>query len=435
MKRKSFKKNKYKISIIGLGYVGLPLAIEFGKKFDVVGFDTNYQRLKELKLGFDRNSEIKKNDLKKIKKLIFTSDLKDLENCNIYIIAVPTPIYKDKTPNLSFLENATKLVAKVLKPGNIVIYESTVYPGTTDDFCAPILEKISGLKYITFKNQDNVKKGFYCGYSPERINPGDKKHTIKNVCKIISGSTPKVTNIINNLYKKIISAGTYKAENIRVAEAAKIIENTQRDINIALINELKIIFDKLDINTFSVLNAASTKWNFLRFVPGLVGGHCIGVDPYYLTYKAKSVGYKPKVVLSGRKINDEMGFYIAKRFIKKIKNVNNNKNIRILMMGITFKENCSDLRNSRIPDIIQVLKKNNFNVDVYDPIADPKSIHKEFNIKPISILKPKKYDGIIIAVAHNHFKKIGIKKIQNLCKNKKVIFDLKNMFGKIDSIN
>ena len=333
--------NKYKIAIIGLGYVGLPLAVEFSHHYNVIGYDINSKRINELKSGFDRTFEVKKKDLNNLKSLFFTSKSKDLIDTNIFIVAVPTPIFKNKEPDLSLLTKATKTVGRFLNPGNIVIYESTVYPGTTEEYCVPILEDISGLRYLySNNNHKNINNGFYCGYSPERINPGDKKHNIKNICKITSGSTPKVSNIINKLYKKIIKAGTYKAPSIKVAEAAKIIENTQRDINIALINELAIIFNHLKIDTHSVLEAASTKWNFLPFKPGLVGGHCIGIDPYYLTYKSKLIGYKPKVVLAGRKINDSMGFFVAQCLMKEM----NKKNIKlkkanILIMGLAFKEN------------------------------------------------------------------------------------------------
>ena len=431
MKRNKITKNKYKISIIGLGYVGLPLAVEFSGYYNVIGYDINSKRINELRSGLDRNLEIKTKNLKKSNSLFFTSNNNDLIDTNVFIITVPTPIFKNKEPDLSLLTKATKTVGKFLKPGNIVIYESTVYPGTTEEYCVPILENISGLRYLYSNNKHkNINNGFYCGYSPERINPGDKNHDLRNICKITSGSTPKISNIIDKLYKKIIIAGTYKAPSIKVAEAAKIIENTQRDINIALINELAIIFNHLKIDTHSVLEAASTKWNFLPFKPGLVGGHCIGVDPYYLTYKSKLVGYKPKVVLAGRKINDSMGFFVAQCLMKEM----NKKNIKltkanILIMGLAFKENCSDIRNSRVIDIIEKLKKNNCKIDVYDPEVDQSKVFIDYKIKPILKVKENFYDAVIIAVTHDRFKKMGIKKIKKLCKKTHIIYDIKNLFG------
>jgi len=431
MKKNISINTKYKISIIGLGYVGLPLAVEFSNQYKVIGYDINSKRISELKLGFDRTFEVKTKKLKKLKNLFFTSNTKDLIDTNIFIVTVPTPVFKNKEPDLSLLAKATKTVGKFLKSGNIVIYESTVYPGTTEEYCVPILENISGLRYLCSTNKyAKNDKGFYCGYSPERINPADKNHGIKNICKITSGSTPKISNIIDKLYKKIITAGTYKAPSIKVAEAAKIIENTQRDINIALINELAIIFNHLKIDTHSVLKAAATKWNFLQFTPGLVGGHCIGVDPYYLAYKSKLSGYKPKVVLAGRKINDSMGFFVAQCLMKKMnkKNIKLNKS-NILIMGLTFKENCSDIRNSRVIDIINKLKKNNCKIDVYDPEADHSKAFLEYQIKLILKIKKNFYDAVVIAVTHNKFKKMGIRKIKKLCKKKHVIYDIKNLFG------
>ena len=431
IKQNIVTKNKYKIAIVGLGYVGLPLAVEFSKHYNVTGYDINTKRINELKSGFDGTSEVKEKNLKNSKNLYFTSNSNDLIHTNIFIITVPTPVFKNKQPDLSLLVKATKTVGRFLKPGNIVIYESTVYPGTTEEYCVPILEEISGLRYLYSNNKHkNISNGFYCGYSPERINPGDKKHNIKNICKIISGSTPKISNVINNLYKKIIKAGTYKAPSIRVAEAAKIIENTQRDLNIALINELAIIFNNLKIDTHSVLEAASTKWNFLPFKPGLVGGHCIGIDPYYLTYKSKLIGYNPKVVLAGRKINDSMGFFVAQCLMKEMnkKNIKLNKS-NILIMGMAFKENCSDIRNTRVIDIIEKLKKNNCKIDIYDPVVDPSKVFKEYMIRPKLKLKENFYDAVVIAVSHNIFKKMGIKKIKKLCKKTNVIYDIKNLFG------
>ncbi len=412
--------NNLKLAIIGLGYVGLPLAVEFGKVIQTTGYDLNKKRVKELQNGKDRTLEISKKDIKDSKKLIFTSNKKNLDSANCYIIAVPTPIDKHNKPNLTYLVNASKIVGKVLKKGNIVIYESTVYPGCTEDECVPILEKFSKLKY---------NKEFFCGYSPERINPGDKKHRIKNIKKITSGSTPKVSKLIDNLYNKIIHAGTFRASSIKVAEAAKVIENTQRDLNIALINELSILFKKMNLSTEDVLNAAGSKWNFLNFRPGLVGGHCIGVDPYYLTFKSKSLNYNPKIILAGRKLNDNMSKYVANEFIKNL----NNKLIKIerakvLIMGLSFKENCPDLRNSGVFNVIRILKKNKLNLDLYDPWADKNEVKNLYGNFPIKKLKSNNYDGIIIVVAHKKFKNMGIKKISSLCKKKRVIYDLKYIF-------
>ena len=429
MQSKILISSNLKISVIGLGYIGLPLAIEFSKKFNVIGYDINFKRIQQLNKGFDKSSGIKLK-YKKENKIKFTSNNKYLQNSDIFIITVPTPIHKNKKPNLSFLRRATVLVGNFIKDQSIIIYESTVYPGTTEEYCAPILEKVSGLKYIN--SSKNIKKninGFYCGYSPERINPGDNKHNIKNICKITSGSTPKISNFINELYKKIINVGTYKVKSIKIAEAAKIIENAQRDINIALINELSIIFHKMDIDTHLVLKAAKTKWNFFPFYPGLVGGHCIGVDPYYLTYKAKQFGYEPQVLLSGRKINDKMGFYVSEILIKKMRlNKIKIKNSKVLIMGLTFKENCSDIRNTRIIDIIKKLKIYGLKTEIYDPLVESKIAFEEYNIKLIKNLKNKSYDSVIIAVAHSIFRKMGINKIRKLCKKKNVIFDVKNIF-------
>ena len=409
-----------RLGIIGLGYVGLPLAVEFGKIKRTIGFDLNIKRVKELQSGIDQTLELNKEQIKKSKKLIFTNNINDLKSVNCYIIAVPTPINKYKKPDLSNLFSASKLVGKILKKGDLVIYESTVYPGCTEDDCVPILEKFSKLKY---------NKDFFCGYSPERINPGDKKHNITNIKKITSGSTYNVSIIVDKLYKKIVTVGTYKAPNIKVAEAAKVIENTQRDLNIALINELSILFKKMNINTEAVLKAAGSKWNFLPFRPGLVGGHCIGVDPYYLTHKAKSINYNPTIILAGRKLNDGMSLYVANQFLKTMnKNFIKTKGSRILIMGLSFKENCPDLRNSGVTNVIKQLKKNGCNLDFYDPWVDRNEVKKLYKKFPLKKLKYKIYDGIIITVAHSQFKKMGIKKIHKLCKKKKVIYDLKNLF-------
>ena len=418
----SYKNREIKLAIIGLGYVGLPLALEFAKKKRVIGFDINKKRIRELKSGFDINLEFNKKELKSSKKIKFTNSEKDLKFANCYIISVPTPVDKMKKPDLKPLLEACKKIGGIIKKGDLIIYESTVYPGCTEEQCVPVLEKFSKLKF---------NKDFFCGYSPERINPGDKVHTISNVKKITSGSTPKIANVIDKLYNEIITVGTHKAPSIKVAEAAKIIENTQRDLNIAFINELYILFNKLNIDTKAVLDAAETKWNFLPFKPGLVGGHCIGVDPYYLTYKAKSINYKPKIILAGRKINDKMGNYIALNLINKMKKKNIEiKGSKILIMGLTFKENCADIRNSGIKSVINKLKKNKCNLDLYDPWADKKEIKKTYGIFPISKLKKNTYDSILIAVAHEKFKTLGIKFISNLCKKKHIIFDLKFLFSK-----
>ncbi len=413
---------KIKLAIIGLGYVGLPLALEFAKIRSVIGFDINELRIKELNSGLDRNLEFDKKKLKSSKKLKFTNSAEELKSANCYIVAVPTPIDEFKKPNLKPLLMASKLVSNLLKKKDLVIYESTVYPGCVEGECVPVLEKFSKLKL----NQD-----FFCGYSPERINPGDKDRTISNIKKITSGSTPVIADLVDDLYNEIITVGTHKAPSIKVAEAAKVIENTQRDLNIALINELSILFGKMNIDTQSVLDAAGSKWNFLPFKPGLVGGHCIGVDPYYLTHKAESIGYKPKIILAGREINDKMGIYVALEFIKKIKEKKIQiKKSRILIMGLTFKENCKDIRNSGIENVIKELKKYDCNLDLYDPWADNEEIKKKYNVYPNSKLVQNTYDGVIIAVAHEKFKSMGVKFISNLCKKDHVIYDLKYLFSK-----
>jgi UDP-N-acetyl-D-galactosamine dehydrogenase len=411
-----------KLAIIGLGYVGLPLALEFSKIKPVIGFDNNKKRIFQLNSGIDKNFEYDKNLLKKYKKLKFTNKKQDLTLANCFIVTVPTPVDKFKRPNLKPLLNASELIGKILKKGDLIIYESTVYPGCIEEDCVPTLEKFSKLKF---------NKDFFCGYSPERINPGDKKHTISSIKKVVAGSTPEITNLVNNLYKKIISAGTFKAPSIKVAEAAKIIENTQRDLNIALINELSIIFDKMNIDTEEVLKAAKTKWNFLPFMPGLVGGHCIGVDPYYLTHQSKKIGYNPKIILSGREINDNMGSYVVSKLIKKMKEKNISiKNSKILVMGLTFKENCADVRNSGVENVIKNLKKLNCEIDLYDPWADRREIKNIYDIYPVKKLKENSYQGIIIAVRHRNFKDMGIKAIKRLCKTNHVIYDLKYLFLK-----
>ena len=407
------------LAIIGLGYVGLPLAVEFGKKRSVVGFDINKKRIDELKSGKDFTLETTPDELHEAKYLSYTTNLDDLRACNCFIVTVPTPIDEHKCPDLTPLIKASESVGKVLKKGGIVIYESTVYPGATEEDCVPVLEKFSGLKF----NQD-----FFCGYSPERINPGDKEHRVTTIKKVTSGSTPEIADIVDALYNEIITAGTHKASSIRVAEAAKVIENTQRDLNIALINELALIFNKMGIDTESVLLAAGSKWNFLPFRPGLVGGHCIGVDPYYLTHKAQQIGYHPEIILAGRRLNDSMGAYVVSQLVKAMmKRQIQVDGARILVMGLTFKENCPDLRNTRVVDIVKELKEYNCQVDVYDPWISTAESEHEYGITPINALPSGDgcYDGIIIAVAHHQFKEMGEKAIRALGKNAHVLYDLK----------
>ena len=406
-----------KIALIGLGYVGLPLAVEFGKKREVIGFDINQGRINNLKKGIDTTLEITKQDMKDAIYLNYTNSLDSLKDCSIFIITVPTPIDDNRRPNLMPLKRSSESIGKILKKGDIVIYESTVYPGATEEICVPILEDNSDLVF---------NKDFFCGYSPERINPGDKNHRVTDIKKVTSGSTPEIATEVDELYQGIINAGTHKAISIKVAEAAKVIENTQRDVNIALINELALIFNKLDIDTQSVLEAAGTKWNFLPFRPGLVGGHCIGVDPYYLTHKALEIGYNPKMILAGRRINDNMGVYVAnqvsKLMIKKdIKVVDAN----ILIMGLTFKENCPDIRNTRIVDLVKEFVGYKSNVEVYDPWVDKEQAENEYNITPINMPKKGKYDAIILAVAHKKFKELSEEQIRAYGKNNHVLFDIK----------
>jgi len=409
-----------KIAMIGLGYVGLPLAVEFGKKYTTVGFDINRPRIDELKSGHDHTLEVSDEELAEADKLSYTADIEEIKSCNIYIVTVPTPINEYKQPDLSPLEKASALLGKVIKQNDIVIYESTVYPGATEEVCIPILEQISGLKF---------NENFYVGYSPERINPGDKEHRVTNILKVTSGSTPAIAEQVDQLYKSIITAGTHKASSIKVAEAAKVIENTQRDVNIALINELALIFNRLGIDTEEVLIAAGTKWNFLPFRPGLVGGHCIGVDPYYLTYKAQSIGYNPEIILSGRRINDGMGEYVVSRLIKLMlqKRIHVQQS-DVLIMGLTFKENCPDLRNTRVVDIIKELETYGVNIHVYDPWVDPEEAVAEYGIKPIATLEDGKFDAIVLAVSHEQFKQMDIKQVRALGKPDSVIYDLKYLF-------
>ncbi|BBL58164.1 Vi polysaccharide biosynthesis UDP-N-acetylglucosamine C-6 dehydrogenase TviB [Methylomonas koyamae] len=409
-----------KIGMIGLGYVGLPLAVEFGRKYPTVGFDINRHRIEELRAGRDHTLEVSEEELAAATKLTYSADLQDIADCSVYIVTVPTPINEHKQPDLTPLQKASDLLGKVIKRGDIVIYESTVYPGATEEVCVPILEKVSGLKF----NQD-----FYVGYSPERINPGDKQHRVTNILKVTSGSTPEIAEKVDALYKSIITAGTHKASSIKVAEAAKVIENTQRDVNIALINELALIFNKLGIDTEEVLLAAGTKWNFLPFRPGLVGGHCIGVDPYYLTHKAQAIGYNPEVILSGRRINDGMGVYVVSQLVKlMLKKRIHVQEANVLIMGLTFKENCPDIRNTRVVDIVAELHTYGVNVDVYDPWVNGEEARHEYGISPVDHPEKGKYDAIILAVAHDQFRQMPIAEIRSLGTPQTIIYDLKYLF-------
>ena len=409
--------NDLKVAIIGLGYVGLPLAVEFGKKYPVVGFDINKARLVELSKGHDSTLEVDDQELAEAKHLSYSSSLDDLKACNVFIVTVPTPINEHKQPDLTPLIKASETIGKVLKKGDIVIYESTVYPGATEEDCVPVLERVSGL---------TINKDFFCGYSPERINPGDKEHRVTTILKVTSGSTPEVAETVDQLYRSIITAGTHKASSIKVAEAAKVIENTQRDVNIGLINELALIFNKLGIDTEEVLKAAGTKWNFLPFRPGLVGGHCIGVDPYYLTHKAQSVGYHPEIILAGRRLNDGMGAYVASQLVKAmLKKRIHVEGSRVLVLGLTFKENCPDLRNTKVVDIIAELQDYGVNVDCYDPWINAAEAQHEYGITPVSEPAIGAYDGIVLAVAHKEFAAMGAEKIRALGKPAHVLYDLK----------
>lgn len=409
-----------KLAVIGLGYVGLPLAIEFGKQRCVIGFDINQTRIDELESGQDHTMEVSTNELKEAGNLIFTSNPEELRGCNCFIVTVPTPINEHKQPDLTPLIKASQTIGKLLKQGDIVIYESTVYPGATEEDCVPILEKYSGLKF----NQD-----FFAGYSPERINPGDKEHRLNTIKKVTSGSTPAIADLVDNLYKQIITAGTHKAPSMKVAEAAKVIENTQRDINIALINELALIFNKMGIDTEAVLQAAGSKWNFLPFRPGLVGGHCIGVDPYYLTHKAQAVGYHPEIILAGRRLNDNMGAYVANQLIKAmIKRSIQIEGARVLVMGLTFKENCPDLRNTRVMDIVAELRDYHCAVEVFDPWITAGEAEREYSIIPTLQPALGVYDGIVLAVAHYQFKEMGVDAIRAFGTLNHVLYDLKYIF-------
>ena len=411
------KLENLKIAIIGLGYVGLPLAVEFGKKLPVIGFDIHQKRIQELQNGQDHTLEVSPEELKQATHLSYSANLDDLRSCNFFIVTVPTPIDEFKQPDLTPLIKASTSIGKVLKKGDVVVYESTVYPGATEESCIPVLEQVSGLKF----NQD-----FFAGYSPERINPGDKLHRVTNILKITSGSTPEVADFVDQVYNLVIEAGTHKAASIKVAEAAKVIENTQRDLNIALINELSLIFNKMGIDTEAVLEAAGTKWNFLPFRPGLVGGHCIGVDPYYLTYKAQAIGYHPEIILAGRRLNDGMGAYVATQLIKAmVKKKIQVEGSKVLVLGLSFKENCPDIRNTRVVDVINELQDYHIDVDVYDPWVDPAEVKQEYGIEVKSEPDVGAYDAIIFAVAHEQFKAMGETKLRDLGKPEHVLYDLK----------
>ena len=408
-----------KIGIIGLGYVGLPLAVEFGKLMPTVGFDINAGRINELRSGKDSTLEVDADELAEAAQLSYTDQLDAMKACNFFVVTVPTPIDCYKRPDLSPLESASRMLGKIIKKGDVVVFESTVYPGATEEVCVPIMETESGMVF----NRD-----FYVGYSPERINPGDKEHRVTTILKVTSGSTPEVADFVDAVYRKGITAGTHKASSIRVAEAAKVIENTQRDVNIALINELALIFNRLGIDTLEVLEAAGTKWNFLPFRPGLVGGHCIGVDPYYLTHKAQEIGYHPEVILAGRRINDSMGAYVAEQVFKIMSRAHLKVcDSRVLVMGLTFKENCPDLRNTRVTDVIAELESYNVNVDVYDPWVSPAEAEHEYNVTPIEAPQPGTYDAIILAVAHDEFRKLGVSGIRAFGKENSILYDVKHI--------
>lgn len=417
--------SELKIAIIGLGYVGLPLAVEFGKKVPVVGFDIHQKRIDELKSGKDHTLEVSSEELAQATRLRYRANLEDLKDCNFYIVTVPTPIDQFKQPDLTPLIKASQSIGQVLSQGDVVVYESTVYPGATEEACIPVLEQVSGLTF---------NKDFFAGYSPERINPGDKQHRVTNILKITSGSTPEVADYVDQVYNLIIQAGTHKAPSIKVAEAAKVIENTQRDVNIALINELAVIFNKMGIDTEAVLQAAGTKWNFLPFRPGLVGGHCIGVDPYYLTHKAQSIGYHPEIILAGRRLNDGMGAYVVTQLVKgMIKKKIQVEGAKVLVLGLSFKENCPDIRNTKVIDIVHELQEYHIQADVYDPWIDAAEAEHEYGIQPITELKNGEYDAVILAVAHEQFKAMGAAQIHALGKTNHVLYDLKYIFSPAES--
>ncbi len=414
-----FNLDQTRIGIIGLGYVGLPLAVEFGKTLTTIGFDINTKRIDELKSGKDHTLEVSPEELKEATRITYTSDLQALKTCNFYIVTVPTPVDEFKRPDLRPVESASRTLGQILKKGDVAVFESTVYPGCTEEICVPIMEKLSGLKFNT---------DFFCGYSPERINPGDKEHRVTSILKVTSGSTPEAADYVDKVYRKIITAGTHKASSIKVAEAAKVIENTQRDVNIALINELALIFHRLGIDTLDVLEAAGTKWNFLPFRPGLVGGHCIGVDPYYLTHKAQEIGYHPEVILAGRRINDNMGAYVTESVIKlMLKKRMHVADANVLMLGLTFKENCPDLRNTRVIDMIKEFQNYGAKVDVYDPWIDAEEAMHEYGITPVAKLENGKYDAVVLAVSHKQFKDMGVDKIRALGKPGSVLYDVKSL--------
>jgi UDP-N-acetyl-D-galactosamine dehydrogenase len=419
-----FNLRKCRVGVVGLGYVGLPLAVEFGKHFDTVGFDVKPGRIRELKAGQDSTREASREELRSATRLKFTTRLQDLKACSVMIVTVPTPIDEYKRPDLTPLIRASETIGEVLKKGDVVVYESTVYPGCTEEICVPILERVSGLTF----NRD-----FFAGYSPERINPGDKEHRLSTIRKVTSGSTPEAATFVDQLYGSIVRAGTHKASSIRVAEAAKVIENTQRDVNIALINELSLIFKRLDIDTEEVLQAAGTKWNFLPFRPGLVGGHCIGVDPYYLTHKATEIGYHPEMILAGRRLNDNMGLHIASEVVRLMTHRRIHvSGSRVLMLGLTFKENCPDIRNSKVVDVIREMQKYGAEIDVYDPWVDATEAQHEYGVKLVRSLRKGHYDAAIVAVAHKEFKEMGPAAVRQLCRRSHVLFDIKYVFPAAD---
>jgi UDP-N-acetyl-D-galactosamine dehydrogenase len=409
-----------RIAVVGLGYVGLPLAVEFGKRFDTLGFDVKAERVAQLRAGRDTTLEVTSEELKSVQRLSFTTDLADLKRCRVFIVTVPTPIDGYKRPDLTPLVRASETVGKAMRAGAVVIYESTVYPGCTEEVCVPILERESGLKF----NRD-----FFAGYSPERINPGDKEHRLTTIRKVTSGSTPEVAEFVDKLYGSIVKAGTHRASSIKVAEAAKVIENTQRDVNIALINELALIFNRLGIDTQEVLAAAGSKWNFLPFKPGLVGGHCIGVDPYYLTHKAQEIGYHPEMILAGRRLNDNMSLYVAGQIMQRMaaKRIHV-KGARVLVLGITFKENCPDIRNSKVVDVVRELAKHGARVDIYDPWADAAEFRHEYGLKLTRALKPRHYDVAVMAVAHREFRELGVRGARRVLRKPHVLYDIKHVF-------
>ncbi|MGB5133360.1 MAG: Vi polysaccharide biosynthesis UDP-N-acetylglucosamine C-6 dehydrogenase TviB [Steroidobacteraceae bacterium] len=421
-KTDSLSLQRCRIGVIGLGYVGLPLAVEFGRHYETVGFDVSPERIAELSRGRDRTLEVEPRELRAAKRLKFTSDLKNLRRCRVFIVTVPTPIDDHKQPDLTPLEKASASVGEVLKRGDIVIYESTVYPGCTEEICVPILERVSGLKF----NRD-----FYAGYSPERINPGDKQHRLTTIRKVTAGSTPAAAEFVDKLYASIIKAGTHRASSIQVAEAAKVIENTQRDVNIALINELAMIFNRLGIDTEEVLQAAGSKWNFLPFRPGLVGGHCIGVDPYYLTHKAQQIGYHPEMILAGRRINDNMALYVAGEIVRLMTARRiHPKSSRVLVLGLAFKENCPDLRNSKVADLVKELEAYGATVDVWDPWVSAREARKEYGIRPIKMPVKGRYDAVVVAVGHRQFRELGISAVRRFAKRKHILYDIKYVFGR-----